>query len=78
MTILDYKIVTGDTFVKPSTKCPAYMRYQAFGRVIDIKKHTLTIENEIEGSIKFPIRYLKIDKEKTLIFKLTGVNPYYE
>lgn len=78
MTLLHYKIVDGDTFVKPSTKCPAYMRYQAWGRVIGIKKETLTIENTIEGTIRFPIRYLQIDKEKTLIFKLTGVNPYYE
>jgi len=75
VTLLNYKVVTTDTFVKPSTKCPAYMRYQAFGQVIEIKKGTLTIQNEIEGFVKFPIRYLKVDKEKTLLYKLTGVNP---
>lgn len=64
-----------DTFVKPSRKCPAYMRYQAVGRVIKITKHSITIDNATEGPIKFPVRYLSIDKEATLTYKLTGVNP---
>ena len=74
MTLL--RNVDTDTFVKPSTKCPAYMRYQAVGRVIKATKHSITIDNAIEGPIKFPIRYLSIDKEATLIYKLTRENPY--
>ena len=76
MTLLNYKEITTDTHVKPSTKCPAYMCYQAIGKVIKATKHSITIDNAIEGTIKFPIRYLSIDKEATLIYKLTKENPY--
>lgn len=76
MTLLNWKHIDISTYVKPSTKCPAYMHYQAFGRIVEIRKGNVTIINKTEGLIKFPIRYLKLDKEKTLEFKLTGEDPY--
>ena len=75
MALLKSENIDTSTFVKPSTKCPAYMRYQAVGKTIKATSHSITIDNAIEGPIKFPIRYLSIDKEATLTYKLTGVNP---